>query len=309
LAFVLTKVPLRDLGDRLARIGFGDVALLVLFGSLQMAASIVRWWRLLVRLGERPSFAAICRDLLVGALFNTFLPTSFGGDVIRAVRASRRLELGHRAWSSSLFERLVGMLTLALAGAIGVMLFIGEELPSRDRIVVYAMALAFTGALFFVATPLRILVALLERRLPAAFIANIRGVVADLEGPLATAGARMETLGWSVLSYVFNIIYVVVCVRALGAPRLALTVVVGLPIVSVLSMAPVSLGGHGLREGLFVLVLGLLGVPKDLALGLALLALAYNVFFALAGGLVSLVEPTPALQSIQSPVKPAEPPR
>jgi uncharacterized membrane protein YbhN (UPF0104 family) len=292
LAVVFTRVPLRDLRDRFAGFRLADIATLVVMALVLMSTGAGRWWRLLRRLGERPAVGAVWRDLLVGALFNTFLPTSFGGDVVRAIRMSRRLDGGYHAWSSSLFERLVGLLTLAIAGAVGVSFAIGDVLPSRLRIIVVGMALAFAVGFFFVSAPLRLLVHMLEKRLPSNFIADVRGVVTDLEGPLATMPARLETFAWSAAGFAVNVGYMIVGARALGASEHALALVVGIPIVSVLSLAPVSLGGHGLREGLFVVVLGILGFPKDVALGLALLALAYNVFFALLGALVSLVEPS-----------------
>ncbi|HVJ93841.1 MAG TPA: lysylphosphatidylglycerol synthase transmembrane domain-containing protein [Labilithrix sp.] len=293
LGFVFSRVPLRDLRARFEEVSLVDAGLLLLFGALQILAGAVRWWRLLVRLGERPPFGAVCRDLLVGAFFNTFLPTSFGGDVIRAFRTGRRLTAGYRAWSSSLFERLVGMLTFTVAGALGVLLALGDALPPGQRIVIVGMAIAFTFAMFFASTPLRLLVKVLEQRLPAALVADIRGVVGDLEGPLAKTSTRLETLAWSVLGYSFTLAFTVVCVRALGDAEHTLAVVVGLPIISVLTLLPVSLGGHGLREGLFVVVLGILGVSKDVSLGIALLALACNILYALVGGIVAFFEPTP----------------
>lgn len=292
VVLVVTRVPLHDLAVRFGRMRASDIGLLVVLALSQMSTGAGRWWRLLVRLGERPAFAAVWRDLLVGALFNTFLPTSFGGDVVRAIRMSRRLRAPHHAWSTSLFERLVGLLTLALAGAVAALFVMGNALPSRQRAIIVGVALVLGLAFFFVSAPLRILVGILEKRLPSAFIADVRGVVADLEGPLTKAPVRLETFAWSVGGFVFNIGYALAAMRALGASEYAVATVVGLPIVSVLSVAPVSLGGHGLREGLFVVVLGMLGVPKDVALGLGLFSLAYNVFFALLGGAVSLVEPT-----------------
>lgn len=294
VVFVLRHVPVGDLVDRFRHFSVTDVALLVVFGNLLTATNTVRWWRLLRRLDERVAFTAVARDVLVGALFNTFLPTSFGGDVIRALRTGRRLEAGHHAWSSSLFERIVGMLTLAIAAAIGVLFLVGDALPGRARLVVVVASLAFSVALFFASAPLRAVVHVLERRLPARFIADVRGVVSDLEGPLSKAPPRLETFGWSVLAYLFNVAYVVASTRALGGGGHTMAVIVGLPIVSILSLAPVSLGGHGLREGLFVVVLGALGVPKEVALGIGLLGLASNVFFAVAGAAVSIVDPTPA---------------
>jgi uncharacterized protein (TIRG00374 family) len=292
LVVVLLRVPLRDLGARFASVHATEAALLVGIAVVQMTVGAARWWRLLVRLGERPSFGAVYRDLLVGALFNTLLPTNVGGDVVRALRSSRRLEAGHHAWSTSIFERLVGMLVLAVVGAIATLFALGETLPGRARVIVIGIALALAVAIPFIATPLRLLVRVLERRLSTKLIADVRGVIADLEGPLASAGARIETFAWSLLGFVLGLAYVTVAARALGAPGHFLAIVVGIPIVSVLSLAPISIGGHGVREGLFVVVLGMLGIPRDVALGLALLALANNLFFALIGGAVVLIEPT-----------------
>lgn len=292
IAFVITKIPLHAVGDRFTNVGISDVAVLVVVATLQMTIGATRWWRLLVRLGERPAFGAVYRDLLVGALFNTLLPTSVGGDVVRALRSSRRLSQGHRAWSSSLFERLVGMLTLAMVGAVATVFVIGKALPGRVRVVVIAVTLVLGALFFFAAAPLRFLVRLLENRLPSTFIADVRGVVADLEGPLSRGGARLETFAWSLAGFLVGIGYVSVAANALGAPGHTVALLVGIPIVSVLALAPVSIGGHGLREGLFVIVLGALGVPKDAAFGIALVALANNLTFALAGGVIVLVEPT-----------------
>ena len=304
LAVVFTRVPLADLRDRFAHIRLTDAALMIGVAVVQWTVGVTRWWRLFPRLAERPSFRAIYGDLLVGALFNTFLPTNVGGDVIRAYRASRRLTNGYHAWSSALFERLVGLLTLAIAGAMAAVFLIGDALPARARIVVVVMTFVIAAMLLLASTPLRLLVRILEKRLSSAVVSDLRGVVADLEGPLATAPARLETFAWSFLGYSIGLGYVMLAAHALGASGHGYAVLVGIPIISVLSLAPVSLGGHGLREGLFVVVLGMLAVPRDVALGLALLALAYNVFFALLGGVVALVEPTPPAKPPTEPPTP-----
>ena len=68
---------------------------------------------------------------------------------------------------------------------------------------------------------------------------------------------------------------------------------VGVPIVHVLSMVPITIGGLGLREGLFVAILGRLGVESDVALGLAAQWLASSLMFAIAGAVVAVVDPSP----------------
>jgi hypothetical protein len=117
---------------------------------------------------------------------------------------------------------------------------------------------------------------------------DVRGIVGDLEGPLATRGARLEALAWSILYQAVGVVFVLVGARGLGAPGHTLAIIVGVPLVHVLSMLPISIGGLGLREGLFVAILGRLGVDGDVALGLAAQWLASSVGFAIAGGVVAL---------------------
>lgn len=288
LAFVLLKVDLRELGERLSHLRAFDLFALAAITTVQVTIAVVRWWRLLRRLGERVSFGALYGDALVGLTYNMFLPTTVGGDVVRAIRCRRRVSLGHHAWSSSIFERIAGLLAMAASGAIGAAVGVGTatRIPESVRILAVALAAVLLVGFFAASAPFRAIVRLFEKRLPA--LEDFKGIVADLEGPLATAGARTEALAWSILYQALGVLFVVVGARGLGDTTHALAIVVGVPIVHVLSMIPVTIGGLGLREGLFVAVLGALGVAKDVALGLAAQWLASSVAFAVAGGIVAL---------------------
>lgn len=294
LALVLRKVPLAELGALLARLDAGEIALLVAITVAQVSVGVVRWWRLFSRLGERPRFLALYGDVLVGLTYNMFLPTTVGGDVVRAIRARRRVERASRAWSTSLFERIAGLLAMAASGALAATVGLGADarIPGTIRVVAAALTTLLLLVFFFASAPFRILVGILERRLPSA-AEDVRGIVSDLEGPLATAAARGEALGWSILYQGLGIAFVLVGARALGAPGHDLAILVGVPIVHVLSMVPLTIGGLGLREGLFVAILAPLGVPAAVALGLAAQWLASSLLFAIAGGVVALAGAPP----------------
>lgn len=291
LALVLRKVPLRDLAARMRALSLADLSALVALTVLQVTIGVVRWQRLLRRLGERVAFFPLYGDVLVGLMYNMFLPTTVGGDVVRALRCRKRVAHGHAAWSSSLFERIAGLLAMAMSGAVAAGVGLGSDarIPSAIRLLAGGLALALLVAFFFAAAPFRLLVARLERGLPSV-ADDVRGIAGDLSGPLATRGARLEALAWSLLYQALGIAFVIVGARALGAPGHALAIVVGVPIVHVLSMVPVTIGGLGLREGLFVAILGPLGVASDVALGLAAQWLASSVGFAVVGAGVALAD-------------------
>ncbi len=297
LAVVLWKVPLRDLGARMARLRASDIALLTALTVAQVSFAVVRWHRLLARLGERPRFLSLYGDALVGLTYNMFLPTTVGGDVVRALRARRRVSKPHRAWSSSLFERIAGLLAMAASGAIAASIGLGADVrvPSQVRVLAIVIAVALLGVFFFAAAPFRVLLRLLERRLPGA-ADDVRGIVDDLEGPLSRKGARMEALAWSILVQVLGLLFVIAGARGLDAPGHELALLIGVPVVHVLSMVPITLGGLGLREGLFVGILGMLAVPRDVALGLAAQWLASSLAFAIAGAIVAVTDPGPVTE-------------
>jgi hypothetical protein len=69
-----------------------------------------------------------------------------------------------------------------------------------------------------------------------------------------------------------------------------LAIYAGLPLIAIGVMLPVTIAGIGVRESLFVLVLGRLGVDSPMALGLALLWLASGIILALAGVAVLFAE-------------------
>jgi hypothetical protein len=87
-----------------------------------------------------------------------------------------------------------------------------------------------------------------------------------------------------------------------------MALLIGVPVVHVLSMVPITLGGLGLREGLFVGVLGLLNVPSDVALGLAAQWLASSLAFAVAGAIVAVVDPNPEAAVTPAAEPASEPP-
>jgi hypothetical protein len=59
-----------------------------------------------------------------------------------------------------------------------------------------------------------------------------------------------------------------------------------------LGMVPVSVNGLGVREALYILLFGQVGVSPELAVSLALVYLAVTVVASLPGGLVYALQPT-----------------
>ncbi|MGQ9698583.1 MAG: lysylphosphatidylglycerol synthase transmembrane domain-containing protein, partial [Armatimonadota bacterium] len=87
--FVVTRVDVRDVMSAAA----GARGWLVLLaGSLHLVGylvSAVRWKILLAALGADVPLGTLVSSYLVGSFFNSFLPTTVGGDVVRIWDTSR----------------------------------------------------------------------------------------------------------------------------------------------------------------------------------------------------------------------------
>ena len=59
-----------------------------------------------------------------------------------------------------------------------------------------------------------------------------------------------------------------------------------LPIIGAITLIPISLGGLGLRESLFVVYFAKAGVIKQLALAMSLLSFSFVVVYGAIGGLI-----------------------
>ena len=106
--------------------------------------------------------------------------------------------------------------------------------------------------------------------------------------PLALA------LASSYAIWLLDFLSVWLLARSLGLPLPFIEVSLAMSVAYAATVLPVSVGGHGIREGALLAMLALLGllpddVSRQLALLLAVLVWATSVFWSLVGGAVLLL--------------------
>lgn len=284
LGLVLSRVDASRLSirwDARTLAGFaGTVALLALCQLL----SALRW-RLV--LGDAAtSFAYLVRVYLVGVFFSLFLPTSVGGDAVRAVAISRASPRPAWAVSSVVFERFLGMVAL-----VGLLLTGSLAAPSVFRTVVGRAALRWApSAPQLAAVAAALLVggagtAWVARRSPLA-ARVLREGSALWAGFWTRPGAFLAALGVSVLVQVTYALawYRLGASLGLGVPAVEFLVFV--PFVSLAAMLPVTLSGIGVREGAWALLLAPYGIAAADAVAYSLLYFLAFVAVGIAGGIV-----------------------
>ena len=241
------------------------IAFLLFLTSLVIRA--YRWFLLLRGLDRKVSFGRLVRLYFVGQFFSSFLPTQFGGDVMRALELTEDTQ-SSAAVGTVLLDRMTGLLVLFMMGLVALPFIAGDmESWLIWLLVGVAGSGLVVGGLVLEGHLLRRVTAWLPARL------SISG-----QGSLAQVYAAVTGCGWQALmgaaavSVGFNLVNVVInwlCGRAVGAGVNLGYFFVATPLLSVSGLIP-SIGGWGVREGVSTAVFAPVRADADVAAALGI---------------------------------------
>ena len=118
LAFLFWKIGLGETLTvlRHAQVGYLAIAFALFLSSLVVRA--FRWRVLLQGLGIKVPFGRLVRLYFFGQFFSSFLPSQFGGDVVRAIELTQDTQ-SSAAIGTVLVDRMTGLIMLFAMGLVG----------------------------------------------------------------------------------------------------------------------------------------------------------------------------------------------
>lgn len=258
------------------------------FGNLLGA----RRWQLLLRSqGRDLPLPHLLGSYLVGLFFNMFLPSTIGGDVVRAASAKKR---GGGTLTENLtvvlVERLIGLLaTLSLGGLAALTGVAGRLDPRLPFLLAGLLVAALTGLLLALNAGVRHLILRLVERLPVTFVRHTVGkMLAAFE---LFSRARGTLLANYLLSLGFQFLLIVhfwLVQFAFGQTVPFSTWVAVVPLVFCVMLLPISINGIGVRESAFVWFLSRAGMDSASAVALSLSSFAIALGQGVIGSFVHL---------------------
>jgi uncharacterized protein (TIRG00374 family) len=300
LAYCLSRVGWHELRAEIAGANVGFLALYLGVSALATIASSFKWHVLSTAHGLSASRGKLTLLCMVGYFFNNILPTSVGGDIVRAYELGKMDGKQAEAMASVFMERFTGLTALIIFAGIAVAIdpdFLGDVKLTVAFVAVGVVYLGVIGLAFQ-----RTLLQVLQERLQWSLAQRFLGKMQKLQQAIWLYRHHHWALLVSMLySFVFYFISVCLvytgCLTFGAAPDFrALFLVV--PMMHILFMIPISLGGIGLQEWAYTAVLGMIGVPGTIGLSVALLYRARTLVFGLIGGAVYLLysQKIPVLQ-------------
>jgi len=263
------------------------------FQFLALLFTAYRWRLLMMVQGISLSRNSVLRLSFLGEFFNNFLPGAIGGDAIKAYYVMRHTGKKGSTVVSIIASRFSGLLTMVEISAViltGWLFFAGDKAVALKRPVFLVFFLAgVLGVILFAVLNEKInnsrLLRILIQNLP--FNRQLE-VIRDSMYRYRTMGRILgPVLFYSVLIVLSFILSVMFAGISLEIEIAWYAYFIYLPLIMIMSAVPVTPGGIGVMEELFLYFFSSTGDPQKILL-MALLYRFSVVFCSLPGGLILL---------------------
>ncbi len=253
-----------------------------------------RWQTLLKTQNINTSLSFLSGSVIVGMFFNNFLPTSIGGDIYRAHDVTRKTGFPMSASISVIvIERLSGIIAAGLFAIVA--LFLGFTTISGQSIIIpIIIFVALSLILFFIILNPHIFgLKKLAKKIKflSKFFEKLRNVYETFLSFKKYKWVLVKVMFYSITLQFAVILNYWLAAKALGIELNLVAYIFIVPIVTIIAMLPISLGGIGVRENSFVKIMESLGVIGDRATMCSLLLLAMLLIIAVIGAIIYIRRP------------------
>jgi uncharacterized protein (TIRG00374 family) len=297
LLILTTQTSLREIGTVLRTVNPYWLVLAFSLHAVGLLASAFRWQILAKAQGDDVPLAFLAKSYLVAQFFNNFLPTRFGGDVVRIWDGSRYSRSLIKSSAIVMVDRFSGVIVLFLMAVIASLFRI--EMARRIPVVWVSLVLGLFGlalvAVFFLPVFARLFVSLRLR----GFFDGLRGKILLFRETIlryrTQKRAFLRASFWAVLLQLNVILYYFLIGQALHLKIRLVDYFIFIPIVLVIQIIPVTINGLGLREGSYIEIFKFYGISARSAVSFSLVDVAFNLVLGLIGGIVYVARRKPSL--------------
>lgn len=269
-------LDLSALSQRLTTLDVGWTALA--FVTVLAAVAISAWkWGLILATREHPlGYLRLLRHYFVGLFFNNVLPTTVGGDAVRAWETSKDSGEVPEAVGSVVTERLIAGVALGITALLGLPFI--EFSPRLAWLVgIFLLVDVALVALFLLPKVAESIVGKLVPPRMAGLHGSITQTVQVVRSTLKNRTLFLKVVLYSIA---FQILVAAVnaCIfKAMGVPVSLAQCVIFTPMIFTVTMLPISLSGLGVREAAYWYFFSQVGVSQADAVAASL------AFFVIVG--------------------------
>lgn len=270
------------------------VDLRLIFAALMLnflgyTISINRWRILLKAQGVKASFLYLVQSYMSGVFFNNLLPSTIGGDAVRAYDSWRISGNKGQALSVIFVDRFTGTLALMVFATAAVFFFQTTHLkmPFLQWLLVGSVVVGSVVLWLVFSTPLSNNAGLRNAsyipKTILSLIGKIRSAFAVFQGKHR---ALCWALGLSMLLQANVVTHYFVIAMAMGFSVEFYNYFYIIPLSLAVMAVPISINAIGVREGAFAFFLGMHGIETSEALAFAWIVYLVLIANGVLGGVI-----------------------
>lgn len=253
-------------------------------------------WQLFIRAGgHHASVLHLMKIYTISYFYNLFAPSSVMGDIARSLHVGSHVKNQKDAFVATFLERLTGLLAMVMLGTTFIMLgsrvTAGVELAieSVAAITVIGAIICFSERAYniFQRTVVSILQTLGVKSIASRAELFLSKISTAMQNARGDSPLFFKAMFWSILFHFGTVVNVYIAARAIGwnSPDFYQLCTV-VPLVLLVSIAPITPSGLGIQEGAFMFFLQRIGASHAESLAIGLLLRAKQLVTALVGWLL-----------------------
>ncbi len=274
-ALIVRQVDFSEFAPILSEADLFAVAMSGVFIILVRAAMALRLQRAAQQFDLYPGYRAAFAILMTSSLAGFVLPGGIAQDALRGVQLNSLFNRPAAALSAMLLDKYYGIVAILPVG-VAALLVVGDSLPPALNWTFY---LAFAGATFATLFARQLSGWVVRLRLPER-INRLFSVIADNIG---LSRSFAELLGLSLVIQVLRCLSVIALFYAFDVGIDPLLGFVYVPIVVIVIIAPISIGGLGVREGILLALFLPMGADAERLVLVGVASLLIELASALPG--------------------------
>ncbi len=249
---------------------------------------LLRWQMLLKAAGIHLSLKRTIISFSGGIFFNTFLPSTVGGDFVRSIDLAAHTQKPRQVIATVLLDRLSGfvaLIVLALSALLIGWKLVEEKAVLSSVAIITTLLIIILGVLFndFLFSKINKLFASFGAGRIASGLRNLHQEIHLFKRHRLVI---FKNLLLSLLVQIISPLTFYIIALSLGVKIDIIYFFVFLPIIGAVALLPISIGGLGLRDAATIFFFAKVGVSKDLAFAMSLLNFSFILIYAAIGGLI-----------------------
>jgi len=294
ILYMLSKISFSEIWCILQNSRLDYLILAFSFIIMGVFISSLKWKLLLSTKSIKARYIELVRFYFIGMFFNSVMPSTIGGDMIRGYESSKEYGNKSKVFSSIFMERFTGLIALISFAIVGLFLEISKFCRTGVILILFILIGATIGIAiliydkknikFFKCLYLPIL-NLFERFDLKDKSEEFYDAVNDYKNHRSVISTSL------LLSFIFQFIsisYTYIMALSLNININFTYFFIFVPIITCITMIPVSIGGLGIREVSYVYLFTKVGMTISEAFTISIMRFFLALVVSLIGGLIYL---------------------